>query len=417
MKSPNVYGRMKKTVLALFSLLLLAAPMAEAQFGVSTNADGTLTITNYTGPVGPVTIPTNVNGVTVIGIAGFAFEYSTNITSVTIPEGISNVGPYSFQYSPTLTNVMVLGTAYIGSNAFWNCTNLRSAFIAGGTLGYGAFQSCDNEAGFPPYPNQPPPIGLTNVILGNGVTSIGDWVFSSDLFSNVVIPENVTNIGDYALSECPLGSIVLPWGVVSIGLGAFEDCPLTNVTFPSGLQSIGPFAFYGTLLRSVTFPDNVTSIGASSFYGCGDLASNIIIPASVTQLAAAAFAYDPATNLLFLGNPPTLTEDQGPDLLNYGSGTETAYYLQGTTGWSNTFAGMRAVLWNPTIESAGVTNGQFGFNITGTANIPIVVEACTNLANPVWMPLQSMTLTNGVVYFSDPNWTNYSDRYYGIGFP
>jgi hypothetical protein len=53
----------KKTVLVLSSLLLLAAPMAlQAQFGVSTNADGTLTITNYTGPFGPMTIPTNIAG-------------------------------------------------------------------------------------------------------------------------------------------------------------------------------------------------------------------------------------------------------------------------------------------------------------------------------------------------------------------
>ena len=69
------------------------------------------------------------------------------------------------------------------------------------------------------------------------------------------------------------------------------------------------------------------------------------------------------------------------------------------------------------MEGAVVSNGQFGFNVTGTPNIPVVVEACTNLANPVWTPLQSMTLTNGSVYFSDPNWTNYPARYYGIGFP
>ena len=67
--------------------------------------------------------------------------------------------------------------------------------------------------------------------------------------------------------------------------------------------------------------------------------------------------------------------------------------------------------------SFGVQNNQFGFNFTGPANLVIVVEACTNLASPVWTPLQTNTLTNGSFYFSDPQWTNYPSRYYGLGFP
>ena len=62
-------------------------------------------------------------------------------------------------------------------------------------------------------------------------------------------------------------------------------------------------------------------------------------------------------------------------------------------------------------------NNQFGFNITGTSNIPIVVEACTNLASPVWTALQSLTLTNGLFYFSEPLQTNGSGRYYRISSP
>jgi len=94
---------------------------------------------------------------------------------------------------------------------------------------------------------------------------------------------------------------------------------------------------------------------------------------------------------------------------------ETIYYLPGTTGWSNTFSGRPTVLWNPQIQaggaSFGVQSNRFGFNITGTSNIPMVVEACTNLASPVWTPLQSLTLTNGLVYFSEPLQTNSSGRY------
>ena len=53
---------MKKTILTLLGLLLLAAPMAvQAQYYCNTNADNTLTIIGYSGPGGDVTIPTNIN--------------------------------------------------------------------------------------------------------------------------------------------------------------------------------------------------------------------------------------------------------------------------------------------------------------------------------------------------------------------
>jgi hypothetical protein len=82
---------------------------------------------------------------------------------------------------------------------------------------------------------------------------------------------------------------------------------------------------------------------------------------------------------------------------------------------------MPAVSWNPVIQTSdgsfGMSNGQFGFNIRGNTNIPIVVEACANLANPIWTPVQSMTLTNGLAYFSEPFQSNAPTRFYGLTFP
>jgi hypothetical protein len=47
----------------------------------------------------------------------------------------------------------------------------------------------------------------------------------------------------------------------------------------------------------------------------------------------------------------------------------------------------------------------------------VVVEACTNLANAAWQPLQTNTLTTGTASFSDPQWINYPARFYRLRSP
>ena len=71
----------------------------------------------------------------------------------------------------------------------------------------------------------------------------------------------------------------------------------------------------------------------------------------------------------FGGNVPT---NAAPSIFN---STTRLYYLPGTTGWGTTFGGSsQLILWNPKAQTGdghfGVQAGQFGFNITGTANIP-----------------------------------------------
>jgi hypothetical protein len=70
-----------------------------------------------------------------------------------------------------------------------------------------------------------------------------------------------------------------------------------------------------------------------------------------------------------------------------------------------------------TLALAFTAGGQFGFNITGPTNATIVVAACTNLANPVWIPLATNTLSNGTNYFSDAQWTNRPYSFYRVSEP
>jgi len=103
---------------------------------------------------------------------------------------------------------------------------------------------------------------------------------------------------------------------------------------------------------------------------------------------------------------------------------QTVYYLPGTTGWTTTFDGRPTALRflpNPVILNSssglGVQANGFGFTISWATNTSVVVEAATNLANPVWMPVSTNIFTGGTSYFSDPQWTNYPGRFYRLSTP
>jgi len=220
-----------------------------------------------------------------------------------------------------------------------------------------------------------------------------------------------------------LATVTIPSSVSSIGDGAFEYCTnLAGVTLPSKLTDIVGSAFMETRLTSVTVPASVTSIGPYVFYGCTSM-TNATLPTGITSLAPGVFA--DSTNLAavyFQGSAPSVDQVDLFDIPAFdGDSNVTVYYLPGTTGWSNTYDGVPAVLWNPLIQTGngnfGVQNNQFGFDITGTPAIPIVVQASTNLANPVWTALTNVTLTNGLFHFSEPLQAGSAARYYRIGSP
>ncbi|MGD1084119.1 MAG: leucine-rich repeat domain-containing protein [Verrucomicrobiota bacterium] len=240
--------------------------------------------------------------------------------------------------------------------------------------------------------------------------------------AEVIIPATlaglrVSGIGTEAfVTNDTLTNVTISGGVSSIGTSAFEDCvSIASVTIPGTITNMGVDAFAGcTSLASLTISNGVPSIGEDAFYDCVSLAS-VTIPASVTNIQEDAFEdCSTLTNVFFTGGPPIADPSVFP------AGV-TVYYVTDTDLWTSTFADRTALFWNALIQAGGgafgVQTNQFGFDITGTLGIPVVVEACTNLANPVWSPLLSLTLTNGEFYFSEPLQTNPFGRYYRLSSP
>jgi len=133
---------------------------------------------------------------------------------------------------------------------------------------------------------------ITNLVIENGVTRIGDKAFAYLVgLESVTIPGCVKSIGSYAFYLCKnLTSVTIPGSVDTIGSHAFAMCAgLDSVTISNGVTAIGKGAFSGCAgLTSVTIPNSVTTIGEGAFSGCSNLTS-VTIPSNVTNIGERAF--------------------------------------------------------------------------------------------------------------------------------
>jgi hypothetical protein len=227
-------------------------------------------------------------------------------------------------------------------------------------------------------------------------------------------------MGEYAFYLCEkLAKVTIGNGLSSIPDAAFQGCgSLTDVTIGSNVTNIVGFTFTGcSSLASLKIPDSVIRVGDWSFAACGSLGA-VTVGKGITDLSLCAFAYcGRLTNLYFEGNAPNSTLGDWCALA--GDTNTTVYYLPNTKGWSTTFDGRPTALWNPQVQpdSVGIQSNQPGFTIHWASGMSVAVEACTNLANPVWSPVQTITLTGEAFYFSDPQWANYPRRFYRLRWP
>lgn len=408
---------------------------------------------------------------------GGMFQYCIFLTSLPIPDTITNIGALAFANCSGVTTVNIPASVNeIGANAFYYCS-MTNLTISNGvsSIDAAAFEGC---------------IDLTNVAIPASVTNIGAAVFadctgltnisvdalnSSYITTNGVlftkdqttlvqypagaagpynIPATVSNIEDYTFNgSLDLTAVTIPASVTNIGQWAFESCVgLTNVAIPASVSTIGDVAFRGcTSLQAFTVddanlnfssvdgvlfnkdqtlliqypaakignyivPSTVTSIGDWAFADSSGL-SNVTIPGSVTNIDEEAFwSCTNLTSVVFVGNAPAETGD-----LFGADSSPVVYYLPQTTGWGKTFGSAPVSLWNAQIQmqtpNSGFGSNGFGFTITGPSNLVVAVEACTNLANPVWLPIATNTLTVGTSVFSDPGCTNFPSRFYRLSPP
>lgn len=445
-----------------FFLLLLFPSVLHAQFSFTTN-NGALTITGYSGSATTLVIPSATNGYPITSIGPSAFLRHSTLTNVVLPDSILLIGDSAFvscfnlatiNFPPNLRSIgsaafdgcpltlvaLHQNVTNIGARAFAGCKKLEQISVDGLNPAY-----CDLDGVLFNQTRttliQCPAQRVGTYLVTNNVTTIGDAAFSGSRLDRINLPIGLTKIGASAFNgAAAVTTVDLPATVTSIGDYAFSGCSnLLNVAIPDGVTSIGTYTYFRCIgLTNLNLGHGVTTIQVSAFYGCSAL-SELAIPDNVTNLYWQAFvhcsglrkiwvgrgvasigdsAFLGCVNLAaiyFTGNAPSV----GSSIFGYSS--VIVYYLPNTTGWEPSLGGWPTRLWNPLVQvgdpAFGPQPGGFVLPITGTADIPIVVETAPHLTSAAWTSLLSGTLTNGALHYLDSQWTNYPSRSYRIRSP
>ena len=244
----------------------------ESDYTYSVLDDGTIEITGYNGSEENVDVPPEIDGKSVTRIGESAFYNCSNLTSVTLPDGVTSIDIQAFEFCENLTNV-----------------TLPDSLIS---IGNWAFNCCYR---------------LTSITIPHSVTSIGESAFngcSSFKFidvasenSNYISVNGVLFNKDKTELKCyPAGktdeSYVFPDNVIAISAFAFSSCEhLTSIAIPDSVIYVDSYAFYNcTSLKTVVIPASVEYIEFEAFYNCSSL-KEVTIPASVKFISDEAFGY------------------------------------------------------------------------------------------------------------------------------
>ena len=223
-----------------------------------------------------------------------------SVTNVTVRNGDELVANMFNQCSNLQSVVVSAGVTNVGKYAFYGCSSLRSVSLPDtvGSINDSAFMSCTS---------------LESAHLGTGLRSISTELFRGcSSLAEFTMPPNVTSIGNYAFSGCSsLAAIAIPPGVTGIGRNAFDGCArLASVSLPDGLASIGQAAFRNCgALTGFSIPNSVTSVGIDCLSGALSLRRLVVGDGVSGTLEYNIFENLPSIESVVIGNGVTAIDE------------------------------------------------------------------------------------------------------------
>ena len=236
-------------------------------------------VTRYDGDEIDIVIPESLGGIPVKTISREAFCGGKYITSVTIPDGVTEIGKYAFSGCVGLRSVKFPATLRsVGEGAFYGCISLTEAVFPEGTVKIDSFSfyNC---------------LHLRTAAFPSTLRSIGDSSFENcGMLERVSFGKELEKIGDTAFKGCTALDSADISGVSELGVGAFLNChSLKSITLGDNIADIRPETFRGCeSLRKITFGSAITKIGKSAFEDCVSL-NNLPRIDSLSEICSLAF--------------------------------------------------------------------------------------------------------------------------------
>lgn len=168
-----------------------------------------------------------------------AFVDCSELTSVTIPEGVASICNSAFLDCKALKSVTISKSVTdIGYDPFLNCINLTTIKVANGNPKYDSRGNCNAII---ETATNTLALGCKNTTIPKSVTSIEEGAFEScGSLTAITIPESVTSIGECSFADCEnLRDVVcLAEQVPTTPVNAFEDTPISEATLHVPAASI-----------------------------------------------------------------------------------------------------------------------------------------------------------------------------------
>lgn len=334
---------------------------------------------------------------TVQTIGPSAFEFNGNLANVDFSQAtqLQSIGNLAFAGDPNLTLLNIPTLTTMGTAAFAGDTGLVSVTLGDGVQQIGDYAFSTYQAGDNIFNAD---TSLAVLSLGNGLQTIGNYAFTYDGgITEVDFPASLRSIGDFAFGA-----------MTTKDADGNTNGGLTLVTFApdSQLQTIGNSAFiYDTQLDNVTLPASLVSIGSQAFLANSSL-SSINLPASLVTVGANAFTYDAALLTVDTSEAAALTTIE-TGAFEYAGLTGT-FQLPATltTIGDLAFAGnhLEKIQVNTNLSTIG--SSAFAYNalggdldLTGTAITAIGKEAFFgNQLTSVQVPTSATVGTNAFSY-------------------
>jgi len=275
----------------------------------TTNVNGGVKITSYTGNYTTLEIPSTIKGKRVVAIGDDVFASQYLLTEIVIPDTVTEIGAHAFQGCRALESITIPDSVTsIGDYAFFGCWAAKTLHIGAGlnSMGRQAIQYCKsletitvsednakyaatdegilftaNYSTLLCYPSAAP---MTSYTVPKNCTTIAEYAFRNCVnLTTVTIGSHVKELGDSAFFACSaLKNVTIEEGGLDyLGLSLFEDCTaLEEIVIPEGIKTLGYLledgecgkTFEGcTSLKKVVFPASLTNVYANVFDQCTSL--------------------------------------------------------------------------------------------------------------------------------------------------